>query len=49
MDKTGIILIAIAVIVFFLPVAPLVKLLLGLGALLIGASLLIRAIKERKE
>ena len=48
MDKSGIILIAIIIVVFFLPVAPLVKLLLGIGALLIGASLLIRALKGKE-
>lgn len=48
MDKTGIALVAIAVIVFFLPVAALVKLLLGVGALLIGATMIIRAVKSKK-
>ena len=48
MDKTGIALIAIAIIVFFLPVEPLVKLMLGIGALIIGSTMLIRAVKTKK-
>jgi len=48
MDKTGIALIAIAIIVFFLPVEPIVKLMLGIGALIIGVTMLVRAVKTKK-